>query len=120
MNIKPIKTDVDHEEALREIERLWGAKVGTPEGDKLDILMTLVDAYEEKRWPIDKPTPIEAIRFRMDQLGLKQKDLEVFIGSKSKVSEVLNGRRNLSLRMIRNLESGLNIPASILIQTQAN
>ncbi len=116
MDIRPIKTNDDYEAALAEIERLWGAKPGTPEGDKLDVLATLVDAYEDAHFPIDPPTPIEAIKFRMDQMGLRQIDLVPYFGSRGRVSEVLNGKRPLSLRMIRRISRGLGIPAEVLIQ----
>lgn len=116
MDIKPIKTRKDHENALKRIEELWNARPKTREGDELDILTTLAVAYEEKNAPIDEPNPIDAIKFRMDQLGLKDRDLVPFIGARSKVSEVLNYKRGLSLPMIRRLAEGLDIPAETLIQ----
>jgi len=116
VDIRPIKTNGDYEAALAEIERRWGAKPGTPEGDKLDVLATLVDAYEDVHFPIDPPTPIEAIKFRMDQMGLRQIDLVPYFGSRGRVSEVLNGKRPLSLRMIRRISRGLGIPTEVLIQ----
>ena len=115
MDIKPIKTKADHRAALKRVEQLWDAKPKTPEGDELDILATLISAYEEEHFPIAAPDPIEAIKFRMDQLGLAPADLEPFIGARSKVSEVLNLKRRLSLTMIRNLSEGLRIPAQSLI-----
>ncbi len=115
MRIKPIKTEADYEAALAEIERLWGAKENTPKGDKLDVLVILVEAYEQAHFPIDPPDPIAAIKFWMDQMGLTRKDLEPFIGSRARVSEVLNGKRDLSLNMIRRLHSGLNIPLENLL-----
>jgi len=116
MKIKPIRTDADHERALREIERLWGAAEGTPEGDALDILVTLVNAYEEQRWPIDLPDPIEAIRFRLEQQGKDARVLIGVIGNRSRVYEVMRGQRALSLRMIRALHEKLGIPAEVLIR----
>jgi len=115
MNIKPINTKKDHRAALKRVEQLWDAKPKTLEGDELDILLTLVSAYEEKHFPIPIPEPVEAIKFRMDQLGLSDADLTTYIGARSKVSEVLNLKRPLSLPMIRKLSQGLNIPAENLI-----
>ena len=114
--LKPIRTQADHEAAMAEIERLWGAKIGTPEGDRLDVLATLVDAYEAKHYPMDPPDPIEAIRFRMEQQGLTRKELESMIGMRGRVSEVLNGKRSLTIEMIRRLHDGLGISADILIR----
>src|SRR5688572_23269116 len=101
--LKPIRTEADHERAMAEVERLWGAKNGTPEGDRLDVLVTLIEAYEKKAYPFDPPDPIEAIQFRMEQLGLTRKDLEPFIGSRARVAEVMNRKRGLSIEMIRRL-----------------
>ena len=115
MDIKPVRTSKDHRAALAEVERLWEAKSGTPEHDRLDVLVTLIEAYEAKHHPIPPPDPVEAILFRMDQLGLDRKDLETLIGSRARVSEVLSGRRRLSLGMIRRLHGRLGIPAEILI-----
>src|SRR5262245_59323142 len=115
MDIKPIRTSKDHKAALAEVERLWEAKPGTPEHDQLDVLATLIEAYEAKHHPIPPPDPVEAIRFRMDQLDLDRKDLEALIGSRARVSEVLSGRRSLSLGMIRRLHRQLGIPAEVLI-----
>lgn len=115
MDIKPIKTDADHRAALAEIEVLMNAEPGTPEGDRLDVLVTLVEAYEATRFPITAPDPIAAIEFRMEQMGLSRKDLEPILGPRGRVSEVLSGRRRLSLAMIRRLNAGLNIPAEVLI-----
>ena len=114
--LKPIRSTADYEAALAEIERLWGAKGGTPKGDRLDILATLIDAYEAARFPIDQPDPIDAIKFRMEQLGLTRRDLEPLIGSRARVAEVLNRKRSLSIEMIRHLNDQLGIPAEILIQ----
>lgn len=113
--LKPIRTERDHDAALAEIARLWGAKPGTPAGDRLDILATLVDAYESQRHPMDPPDPIEAIKFRMEQQGLTRKDLEGILGTRTRVAEVLNRRRGLSIAMIRRLHEKLGIPAEVLI-----
>ena len=115
MNIRPIKSEADYDAALAEIERLWGAEPNTAEGDKLDVLLMLVDAYEKEHYPIDPPDPVEAIKFRMEQMGLTRKDLETYIGSRGRVSEVLNHKRELSLKMIRQLHHNLNIPLESLI-----
>lgn len=115
MDIKPVRTSKDHRAALAEVERLWDAKPGTPEHDRLDVLVTLVEAYEAKHHPIPPPDPVEAILFRLDQLDLDRKDLEALIGSRARVSEVLSRRRSLSLGMIRRLHGRLGIPAEILI-----
>lgn len=115
MTIRPIKNDSDHESALKRIQALMSAEAGTDEGDELDVLATLVDAYEAKHFPVEMPDPIEAIRFRMEQTGLERKDLEPFIGSRARVSEVLNKRRGLSLKMIRALHKELDIPLEALI-----
>ena len=116
MPIKPIKTESDHEEALREIERLWGANEGTADGDELDILTTLVEAYERNHFPIDAPDPVEAIKFRLEQQGTDKKALIGVIGNRTRVYEVLRGDRGLSLSMIRRLNKALNIPAEVLIR----
>jgi len=115
MDIKPIKTERDYEAALAEIEKLMGAEPNTPEGDKLDVLTTLVETYEEKHYPIDPPDPIEAIIHEMESQGLTRKDLERYLGNRARVSEILNRKRSLSLQMIRNLQEGLGISAEILI-----
>jgi HTH-type transcriptional regulator/antitoxin HigA len=114
--VKPIRTEAAYETALIEIERLWGAKLGTPKGDRLDVLATLIDAYESKHHPIDPPDPIEAIKFRMDQQGLTRKDLEGILGTRTRVAEVLNRRRGLSINMIRRLHDKLGISAEVLIR----
>lgn len=116
MDIKPIKSVLDYKKALKEIEFLFDAKFGTPEGDHLDVLTTLVEAYESKHYPIDAPDPIEAINFVMEQQGLKRKDLEQYIGGRSRVAEVLNHKRALTLAMIRKLHHALGIPAEVLIR----
>ncbi len=116
MQLKPIKTEADHEAALGEIERLWGAEEGTADGDRLEILTTLVEAYEEAHFPMDMPDPIDAIKFRLEQQGEDKKALIGIIGNRTRVYEVLRGDRALSLTMIRQLNRHLNIPAEILIQ----
>jgi HTH-type transcriptional regulator/antitoxin HigA len=114
--LRPIRTKADYEKALAEIECLWGAKSGTPEGDRLDILATLIDAYETEHYPMDPPDPVEAIRFRMEQQGLSRKDLEPLIGTRTRVAEVLNRKRSLSIGMIRRLHDRLGISAEVLIR----
>ena len=115
MSIQPIHTDTDHATALARIDALWGADDGTAAADELEILVTLVAEYEARHHPILPPDPIEAIRFRMDQLGLTRKDLEPMVGSRARVSEVLAGKRPLTLAMIRRLRKGLGVPADVLI-----
>jgi HTH-type transcriptional regulator/antitoxin HigA len=115
MNIQPIKNEQNYDKALAEVELLWGAKEGTQNGDKLDILLILVDDYENKHYQISPPDPIEAIKFRMEQMNLTRKDLEPFIGDRGRVSEIMNHQRDLSLNMIRNLHSNLSIPLESLI-----
>jgi HTH-type transcriptional regulator/antitoxin HigA len=117
MNIFPIRTDADYEAALARIDSLMDAKLNTPEGDELDILTTLVESYEAKHFVIPGCDPVEAIRFRMEQLGMEPRDLTPIIGSRSKVSEVLNHKRKLSLTMIRNLHAQLNVPYESLLGT---
>jgi len=116
MEIKPIRTEADYEAALREIERLFEAEPGTPEGDKLDVLATLVEAYEAKHYAIPAPDPVESIEYHMERLRLTRKDLEPHIGGPSRVSEILNRKRPLNMRMIRNLHQGLGIPVEVLAQ----
>ena len=116
MDIKPIKTEADYEAALREIESLMAAAADSPKGDRLDVLATLVEAYEAKHHAIDAPDPIDAIKFRMEQAGLSRRDLEPMIGGRGRVSEVLSGRRGLTLPMIRRLHAALGIPAEVLIR----
>jgi HTH-type transcriptional regulator / antitoxin HigA len=115
-DVRPIKTRRDYEAAMKEVEHLWGARSGTPNGDRLDVLATLIDAYEEKHYPMDPPDPIEAIKFRMDQQGLTRKDLVEILGTRTRVSEILNRRRNLSIGMIRQLHKKLGISAEVLIR----
>jgi HTH-type transcriptional regulator/antitoxin HigA len=116
MDIKPIKTDADYRAALKEIESLMEAAADTPEGERLDVLVTLVEAYEKKHFPMDLPDPVEAIKFRMEQMGLTPKDLEPMIGRLNRVYEVLNHKRPLTLKMIWKLHRGLGIPAESLIK----
>ncbi|WP_415911906.1 helix-turn-helix domain-containing protein [Neptuniibacter sp. QD37_11] len=116
MNIKPIKTEADYEATLIRIAELMDAKLNTPEGDELDVLTTLVEHYETKHHSISAPNPIEAIRFRMEQYGLQDKDLIPYLGRSGRVSEVLNYKRKLTLPMIRKLHKGLNIPTESLVQ----
>ena len=114
--LKPIRTEADYDAALAEVERLWGAKSGTPDGDRLDVLATLIEVYEAKNYPMDPPDPIEAIRFRMKQQGLTRKDLEPMIGPRNRVADVLNRKRGLSIEMIRQLHDQLGISAEVLIR----
>ena len=116
MEIKPIRTEEDYQAALEEIERLMDAQPDTPEGDRLDVLATLVEAWEEKRFPIEEPDPIEAIQHRMEALGMSRKDLEPMIGGRNRVSEVLSRKRPLTINMIRRLSKGMHLPASVLIR----
>lgn len=116
MNIKPIRNENNYREALNQIEALMGAQENTPEGDQLDILTTLVEAYERKAYPMDLPDPVEAIKFYMEQNEMSPKDLEPVIGRMNRVYEVLNHTRPLTLKMIRNLHGQLGIPAESLIK----
>ena len=116
MDVKLIKTDADYRATLREIESLMRAEPGAPEGERLDLLVTLVEAYERKHYPLDLPDPVEAIKFVMDQRGLTVKDLEPMIGRSNRVYEVLSRKRPLTLKMIWKLHQGLGIPAESLIK----
>ena len=116
MNIKPIRTEEDYENALKEIEVLFNAKAGTPEEDKLEVLSILVDVYESEHYAIPLPDPIEAIKYHAERLKLSRKDLAEYIGSPSRVSEILNRKRRLTMKMIRNLNTALDIPLEILTQ----
>src|SRR6266478_5567147 len=116
MEIKPIRSKADYRAAMKEIESLMSAQAGTPKGERLDVLVTLVEAYERKHFPMDLPDPIEAIRFSMEQKCLTAKDLVPMIGQINRVYEVLNGKRSLTLQMIRRLHRGLGIPAESLIR----
>ncbi len=116
MDIYPIKTEADYQVALAEIQSLFDSAPNTPQGDKLEVLATLVEAYEEKHFPIPAPDPIEAVRYFMDSRGLTRKDLEPYIGNRARVSEVLNRKRPLTLRMIQRLHNTLGVPADMLLK----
>jgi HTH-type transcriptional regulator/antitoxin HigA len=116
METKPVKTEADYQAALDEIESLFFADPGTPEGDRLEVLVALVKDYESKHFTIPDPDPIEAIKFHMGRLNLTRKDLEPYLGSRARVSEVLNRKRPLTISMIRRLQEGLGIPATILVK----
>ena len=115
-DVKPIRTDKDYQKTLVEIGQLWGSPNGTPKGDRLDVLATLIEAWEVVHYPMDPPDPIEAIKFRMEQQGLTRKDLEGIIGSRARIAEVLDRKRALSIAMIRRLNAELHIPAEVLIR----
>ena len=115
MEIRPIKTEQDYNTSIRRIEVLWGAKKDTPQGDELDLLVTLVESYEMKHYPIAPPDPVDAIKFRMEQMGMTKADMVKYLGSQSRVSEILNRKRKLTLGMIKSLYKGLRIPADILL-----
>lgn len=116
MNLKPIKTEADYKEALKRVEEIFDAKIGSPESDELEILGLMVDDYENKHYPIEAPDPIEAIKIRMEELNLKQVDLIPEIGGKSRVSEILNRKRRLTVEMIRKLTIRLNLSSNLLIR----
>lgn len=116
MTIKPIKTRKDYQQALLRLEQIFDAKRGSAEGDELELLGILIDTYEKNQYPIAFPDPIEAIKFRMEQLGYNQSDLAAVVGLKSRASEILNKKRKLTLEMIRNLHETMNIPTDVLIQ----
>lgn len=116
MNIKPVKCEADYDAALARVDGLMDAKLDTPEGDELDVLVTLIEKYEAQHHPVNAPNPIEAIRFRMDQYDLQDKDLIPYIGQSGRVSEILSFKRKLTLTMIRKLHVGLKIPTESLIQ----
>lgn len=115
MTIKPIKTKKDYEATLKKIDQLFDSKPNTPEGDILDVLVTLVEAYEQKHFAIGPPNPLEAIKFRMEQLGIKQSDLAKAMGGKNRVSEILSGKRELTVKMMRELHKKFNVPAESLL-----
>jgi HTH-type transcriptional regulator/antitoxin HigA len=115
MEIRLIKTEQDYNEAIQRIESLWGAKINSPEGDELDLLSTIVEAYEMKHFPILPPDPIDAILFRMEQMNMTKTDMAKYLGSQSRVSEILSGKRQLTLKMVKSLYKGLKIPAEILL-----
>lgn len=116
MNIKPIKNEIDYEHALIRISNLFNAKPNTPEGDELDILTTLIQAYEDTHYPIDFPDAVDALNYWMESRGLERKDLQPFIGTRARISEILNRKRDLTLNMIRSLHEMLHIPAELLIK----
>lgn len=116
MDIRPIRGDQDYQCALAEVERLFDAEAHTPQGDRLEVLTILVEHYEDRRYPVPLPDPIEAIEYHMESRGLMRRDLEPYLGTRGRVSEILNRRRPLTLRMIQKLQAGLGIPAEILIQ----
>lgn len=116
MEIKPIKTESDYQAVLAEIDRLWEAKPNTPDGDHLEVWTALIEVYEEHHYSLPLPDPIEAIKYWMESRGLSRRDLKAFIGSRTRISEVLNRKRPLTLGMIRRLHKGLGIPAEVLIQ----
>ena len=116
MDLKPIRNENDYQNALLRLEEIFDAKKETEEGNELEILSILIDTYENEHFPIEMPDPIEAIKFRMEQMGMKQKDLAEVVGFKSRVSEILNRKRKLSIDMIRKLNTSLNIPTEVLIQ----
>ena len=116
MKITPIRNEKDYQKALDRLEDIFDAKEGTDEGDELEILSILIDRYENENFPIGMPDPIEAIKFRMEQMGMKQKDLAEVVGFKSRVSEILNKKRKLTLEMIRKLNTTLHIPTEVLVQ----
>jgi HTH-type transcriptional regulator / antitoxin HigA len=117
MTIKPIKTKKDYQAAINRLETIFDAKPGTSEGDELEVLGILIDKYEQEHHPIDYPDPIEAIKFRMEQMGYSQSDLAKVVGLKSRASEILNKKRKLTLEMIRQLHEALGIPTDVLIQS---
>ena len=116
MKILPIRNEKDYQKALDRLEDIFDAKKGTEEGDELEILSILIDQYENENFPIGMPDPIEAIKFRMEQMGMNQKDLAEVVGFKSRVSEILNKKRKLTLNMIRKLNTNLHIPTEVLVQ----
>ena len=115
MEIRPIKTEQDYNDSIKRIEELWGAKKDTTQGDELDLLVTLVESYEMKHYPIGPPDPVDAIKFRMEQMDMTKADMVKYLGSQSRVIEVLNRKRKLTLRMVKSLYKGLRIPAEILL-----
>ena len=118
MLIKPIRDEQSYNKSLKRIEELWGAEIGTPDGDELDVILTLVEAYEEKHYPMPPSDPVEAILFCMEQMDLSRKDLEPFLGPKSRVSDVLNRKRSLSMKQVVNLHHGMGIPYESLIDAK--
>ncbi|MDX1678781.1 transcriptional regulator [Arsukibacterium sp.] len=120
MDIRPIRNDADYRAALHEVEQLMLAQPDTPDGEKLDVMVTLIEAYEAKHFPMDLPDPVEAIKFEMERKGLTVKDLEPMIGKSNRVYEILNYKRSLTLKMIWRLHEGLGIPAESLIKPPVN
>lgn len=115
MEIKPIKTENDYNNSIKRIEELWGAKKDSAEGDELDLLCTLVESYEIHHYPVTAPDPIDAIQFRMEQLGINKSDLVKYLGAQSRVSEIMNRKRKLTLKMVKSLYNDLKIPADVLL-----
>ena len=115
MEIRPIKTEQDYNDSIKRIEELWGAKKDSPKGDEFDLLCTLVESYEMKHYPIAPPDPIDAIKFRMEQMGMTKTDLAKYLGSQRRVSEILSRKRQLTFKMAKSLYKGLKIPAEILL-----
>jgi len=116
MNISPLKTEQDYNQALKRLEIIFHAEIDSPDGDEAEVLSILIEKYEEEHYPIGMPDPIEAIKFKMEQMGMKQKDLAEIVGFTSRVSEILNRKRKLTLSMIRKLNTALNIPTEVLVQ----
>ncbi|MCC7048585.1 MAG: transcriptional regulator [Alphaproteobacteria bacterium] len=116
MRLRPLRNESDYDAALAAVERLWNAPKGSPAADRLDLLVTLIEAYEARHWAIDPPDPIDAIAFAMDRKGISRKDLEPFIGSRARVADILNRRRRLTMDMARRLHRGLGIPAEVLLR----
>jgi HTH-type transcriptional regulator/antitoxin HigA len=115
-DIRPIRTDEDHAAALKEVERLWGADAGTPEGDRLEVLVTLVETYEENRWPMGECDPVDIIKFAIDEMGYSRKELADLLGSRSRASEILNRKRPLTMKAAHKLHKEWHIPAAALLQ----
>ena len=116
MSIKPIRTEADHAAALREIEALWDCAVNTPENDRLEVLAILVEDYERRRWPVPTSTPLEILRYAVSEMGHSQSELAVLLGSRSRASELLTGKRRMSLDVVQKISAGWHIPADLLIQ----
>lgn len=116
VDVRPIRNDADHAAALAEIEQLWGAEPDTPEGDRLDVLLPLVEAYEENRWPIEARDPVEALIFAIEEMGHSQAELAELLGSRSRASEVLNRKRALTVEMIHKISTAWHIPAAVLVR----
>ena len=119
MEIRPIRTDEDHRKALREVERFWGAEEGSPEGDKLDVLVTLLDAYEGRRWPMPVSSPLDVLRYAISDMGRSQAELANLLGSRSRATELQAGKRPLSLAMVRTISAAWHVPADLLVRPSA-